>query len=78
MPRNNASRGSQQGIYASFGAAVARGETRSWLRQVVHDRAPEGVVVPPNETAIDHFLAIVNQHGDHATVEALVGHAAFR
>jgi hypothetical protein len=75
MPRTSASRGSQQGIYASFLTALARGEARAWLRQVVGDRVPEGVILPPNEAAIDHFLAIVTQHGDRATVDAL-GEAA--
>ena len=66
---------SPRGIFASFLAAVTRGDTKAWLAQIIEDRTPDGVVVPPNEAPIDHLLAIVGQHGDRASVEAL-GEAA--
>lgn len=65
----------RQSILASFLAAVACEEAKRWLLSVLEDRTPKGVAVPPNESPFDFLMAVVGQHGDRATVNAL-GEAA--
>ena len=61
----------QQGVYTALLAAIAEGATRSWFGQVVADRIPDDVIVPPNTSPFDYLLAIVVQHADRATLDAL-------